>query len=611
MQPVDPNAETGVDLDAVLRADDTMAAPGGDVLSTVGFAAGGEAERLLEGRSILSGDEGLRAVQVHERIGRGGMGEVLRATQPTLRRTVAVKRSASPRNARAVAAVLREAWVAAWLDHPNILPVHELVEHNGEPLLVMKLIEGRPWSERYQDHEVIDLDSELRTLLQVCGALRYAHARGVVHLDIKPDNVMVGEFGEVYLLDWGLAAAWRGDAPSWLPRTVSIDRLVGTPLYLAPEQARSDAAHIGPATDVYQLGGLLYFLATGQAPRSGSLSQVLRAAEQGKLPDLNLLPPAVQAVCAKALAANPADRFADAGALADAIVELMRYRSADNVTADGFARLAALQAGDVAAALQERTATECAFAFAQALRVWPQSPQALAGREQLLRWQVGRDLADGAPERAAARLAALSDVPEDLVQVVAAAQERARAAALAAEAARLQLDTATGSGVRSRWMAALGILLLLWHLVGGYLDRHGYPFNYEFLYFSAATGLMAFLTCLAIIGKWLAPTAFNRTVLYSWSTIFLCAPLFWWCCQTVGLAPHVAQGLSLYLYVFFLAAMAAVIDMRLRWTALTMLPFAVAGILEPAWSCELSGFASVLIGGHFAWLWQTPKGQHA
>jgi hypothetical protein len=590
----------------VETAADTQPPAPRDVLSSVGFAAGREAEVLVEGRALLQGDAAARAVQVHERLARGGMGEVLLATQPALRRTVAVKRAASPRNLQAVAAVLREAWIAAWLDHPHILPVHDLVQDGGEPLLVMKRIEGAVWSAKI-GRDGTSLDQQIPVFLQVCDALRYAHARGVVHLDIKPDNIMVGEFGEVYLLDWGLAAAFRGDAPPWMPRSAQIDRVVGTPLFMAPEQAAAAGHLLGPATDIYQLGALLYLLGSGQPPRRGSLAEVLAAARGGTLPDLDLLPPALRPVCARAMAAAPAERYPDVAALAAAVVQVQRYRNADQLTAEGLERLRLLRHGEVEPQRAERVATESAFAFDQALGIWPDSPEALAGRMALVHWQVRHDLDRGAAELAAARLAVLDEPPADLRADVDAALARARTVQADAEALRRQHDQESGRSARARSMALLGVLFLGWHLTFGYLDRHVVPIRFGTLHATSVFALAAFGLGVWLMRSRLPQTVFNRTVLYCLGAAFVWAPFYWLCCQGLGLSARQALALSVCIYALFTATMAAAIEPRLRWTALAILPIGLAAARWPAYAHDFSGLVTVLMGWTLTWLWQRPK----
>ncbi|MBL8933652.1 MAG: serine/threonine protein kinase, partial [Archangium sp.] len=211
--------------------------------------------RALAGQETYA-DEGL--------LGRGGMGVVRLSTQQSLNRKVAVKSLRPDRAGESeIEALVAEAWRTGRLEHPNILPVYSLrLLPDGQPELVMKRIEGRSWSEELRANPVF-VDSTLRreslsrhllVLGQVCHALHFAHARGLVHRDVKPDNVMLGAFGEVYLVDWGIATA-PGPARG----------LAGTPAYAAPEMLGGDGV-LSAATDVYLLGAVLFEVLTGQPP---------------------------------------------------------------------------------------------------------------------------------------------------------------------------------------------------------------------------------------------------------------------------------------------------------------------------------------------------------
>ena len=205
------------------------------------------------------------AVEEETLLGQGGMGVVHLATQLPLGRKVAVKRlQPAHTSLEDIESLLSESWLSGSLEHPNIIPIYDLgLDAAGLPVLVMKRIEGLSWGTLLRDPDAMSrhapgrspLEANLRILMQVCNALHYAHARGVVHRDVKPDNVMVGSFGEVYLVDWGIAAP---PGPS--------RQLAGTPVYMAPEMLGGDHAVISAQTDVYLLGSVLCELLTGQPP---------------------------------------------------------------------------------------------------------------------------------------------------------------------------------------------------------------------------------------------------------------------------------------------------------------------------------------------------------
>ena len=261
-------------------------------------------------------------------IGRGGMGAVYAAFDAQLGREVAVKVTASPVPAAALDARLRqEARVLARLEHPGIVPVHDAgVLADGRAYYVMKLVRGETlgaYAARLADEA-----SVLGVVERVAQTIAFAHARGVVHRDLSPANVMVGSFGEVLVLDWGVAKLLGGDLqespdtnagrPSGPDATATGTR-IGTPGYMAPEQARGDASAAGPDSDVYALGALLFRLLTGAAPPDdrAAAARALAAAPRP-------IAPRLRAIVLKCLAPNRGDRYPDAGALVD---DLGRYRA--------------------------------------------------------------------------------------------------------------------------------------------------------------------------------------------------------------------------------------------------------------------------------------------
>ncbi len=207
-----------------------------------------------------------------EELGRGGMGTVFLAEDRVLGRKVAIKVVGTGASDPAAAArMLREARVIARLEHPGIVPVHDAgTLPDGRMFYAMKRVDGRRLDAFAAG---APLPEKLRVFQKVCEAVAFAHAHRVLHRDLKPENVMVGPFGEVLVMDWGVAkvlddASDRSGAPSRpLPDGVTAEgTVVGTPAYMAPEQAAGQPGGVGPAADVYALGGILYFLLTGRAP---------------------------------------------------------------------------------------------------------------------------------------------------------------------------------------------------------------------------------------------------------------------------------------------------------------------------------------------------------
>lgn len=274
-------------------------------------------------------------------IARGGMGVVLLVKDIDLDRNLAMKRMAIAPDATAGASevgrfarFMEEAQVTAQLDHPSIVPVHELgFDEDGTGWYTMKLVDGRELGEIIQlareGREDWTMARVLGVLVQVCQALVYAHQKGVVHRDLKPANIMVGNLGEVYVMDWGLAKVEGSELTS--PRDAGEDSqersgvlmtldgsVMGTPEYMSPEQARGDTAQVGPQSDVYAIGAMLYELLSGRPPFQGSSRDVVKQVASEKPTALGKeVSSELAAICYKAMEANLDDRYSSARPLLD------------------------------------------------------------------------------------------------------------------------------------------------------------------------------------------------------------------------------------------------------------------------------------------------------
>ncbi len=218
-----------------------------------------------------------------EEVGRGGMGLVYRARQIGLGRIVALKilLHASTASALDVARFRAEASSAAQLDHPHIVPVYAVGDHEGQPYFTMRLIEGSSLARRLADGPIPPREAAA-LLAPICHAVDYAHRRGVLHRDLKPSNILIDHEGLPHVADFGLAK--RIDAG---PSLTSPGAIVGTPGYMAPEQVVvGGRGRIGPASDVYSLGAILYQMLTGRPPfqAASALDTVFLVLEQEPLP---------------------------------------------------------------------------------------------------------------------------------------------------------------------------------------------------------------------------------------------------------------------------------------------------------------------------------------
>jgi serine/threonine protein kinase/tetratricopeptide (TPR) repeat protein len=287
---------------------------------------------------------------------RGGLGAVFVALDAELHREVALKQILDAHADDPVSRqrFLLEAEVTGGLEHPGIVPVYGLGTHgDGRPFYAMRFIRGDSLKQAIEHFHAdarmktvaggrsLELRKLLRRFLDVCNAIGYAHSRGVLHRDIKPGNIIVGRHGETLVVDWGLAKA-RGRADSaesaderpLVPSSASGSAetlpgsALGTPAYMSPEQARGDLEAMGPRSDVYSLGATLYCLLTGRPPvADDDLGAVLRAVQAGEFPPPRRLDaaidPALEAVCLKAMALRPEDRYAMPRSLAEDIERWM------------------------------------------------------------------------------------------------------------------------------------------------------------------------------------------------------------------------------------------------------------------------------------------------
>ena len=333
-------------------------------------AGGGAVPLTLSAAHVIVDSEVPRATGfdrlkiTEEQLGRGGLGIVYAGEDTLLKRELAIKVLHYSFDQRAIEAFIEEAQITGQLEHPNIVPVHELgFDPAGMPYLAMKRVLGRDLEglidetdatiRNALEHDPADAGRvaavEERRLLEVferiCDAVAYAHSRGVIHRDLKPANVMLGEYGEVLVVDWGLARPIGGKE---LKRAVLTDRradhadqtvqgtVMGTPAYMPPEQARGRTSDMDERTDIYSLGAILYDMMTGNPPFSGDAEKVLDLVRTGRVvppsqqANGRVVPRELEAVVMKAMAFRRADRY---GSVAELKAEISAYRDGRALTA--------------------------------------------------------------------------------------------------------------------------------------------------------------------------------------------------------------------------------------------------------------------------------------
>jgi serine/threonine protein kinase len=269
--------------------------------------------------------------ELMEKIGQGGMATVYLAHDRELDRPVALKiLNDLPKEAQAETRLVREARIIARLEHPGIVPVHDSgVLPDGRFYYAMKLVRGKRLDQ--QVDRSTPLPQRLGLCQKICDAVGFAHAHGVIHRDLKPQNIMVGPFGEVLVMDWGVAKQGEPAAAEPVqdeangvpasPGGTLHGTVLGTPGYMAPEQARGDA-DVDEGIDVYSLGAILYFLLTGQGPAPCDSTAVAQHVIPPRQVDRSI-PRPLEAICLKAMAGDRAQRYANVPQLADDIASFL------------------------------------------------------------------------------------------------------------------------------------------------------------------------------------------------------------------------------------------------------------------------------------------------
>lgn len=311
-------------------------------------------------------------------LGEGGMGVVYDARQTSIDRNVALKmiKGAAAQNDKQKAKFLAEAVVTGDLDHPNIVPIYDVGRNSlGALFYSMKKVQGTPWADVIREKS---LDENLDILMRVADAVGFAHARGVVHRDLKPENTMLGEFGEVLVMDWGLAQpAKHFRKAASITETQSMG---GTPAYMAPEMATGPLDKISPQSDIYLLGAMLYEILTGHPPHAGKTAmkclmsaarnEIVPTEKTGELIDVAL----------KAMATEPVDRYVDVRAFQSAIREYQSHSESILLSVRAEEDLGEAKKSD-----DYQEYAKALFGFREAFELWSGNKRALTGISQAQR----------------------------------------------------------------------------------------------------------------------------------------------------------------------------------------------------------------------------------
>jgi serine/threonine protein kinase len=305
-------------------------------------------------------------------LGKGAMGTVYLAEDTHIERQIALKTphfTADPTGEQ-TERFFREARAAGNLRHPGICPIHDVGQIDGKHYISMAYIEGRPLSAFIQPDKPQTERQILIVIRKLALALQEAHDQGVVHRDLKPANIMVDKKGEPIIMDFGLAHQVRRNEDVRLTQTGNI---LGTPAFMSPEQVEGELDKIGPSTDQYSLGVILYELLTGQLPFRGSIMAVMgQILTKEPPPPSQLRPdldPRIEAVCLKMMAKNPSDRFASLKTVADELATILKSPAAKSTSKEkpasspapssaGDRRRADVGASQVLKSLKQKAVTE-------------------------------------------------------------------------------------------------------------------------------------------------------------------------------------------------------------------------------------------------------------
>lgn len=536
-------------------------------------------------------------------LGEGGMGVVRLAEQSSMQREVAVKslrsKEVRPQVARRL---IQEAWITGYLEHPNIVPVYDIAQdEDGNPVILMKRIEGRTWEALAGDPEAVlqsfgaaDLQEwNLRIFLTVCNAVHFAHEHGVLHRDIKPENIMIGQFGEVYLLDWGIAVSLDTRHEGRLPLASREKRIAGTPRFMAPEMAIGGTLSVH--TDVYLLGASLFAVLTGHPPHRGRDLEKLLKSIGDFAPSFDAdVPEALARIVRRATAPIPNNRYASVDALSKAVVRYLERRGSVALTAEAASYLTQMQAGPEH---MQGLYSRATFGFQQALRGWSDNNEAAEGLRRSHEVRFDDAVQKRMIDVARAALTELED-PARATQIDTLAAELAIEAA-EVDALRLAADPLAGIRTRLFVLAIVAVLWVLMPIRGMY---SGLP-TWTDQFASSATLLVFFLA----LGFWARESLFKTDLNRSVTLILLSIPLGQLVLDTVAwrldLGSVQAFALRQGLWFSFALVFALVVVPRLLPAAIIVGAMAVLSAVDPLNSYGYALVSNVSLAANAALVW--------
>jgi eukaryotic-like serine/threonine-protein kinase len=547
----------------------------------------------------LEANRSMSGLTVGDIIGEGGMGVVRTAMQNSLARHVAIKTAHPGASEQTSRRMLSEAWVTGYLEHPGVVPVYDIVKGaDGSPVVVMRRIDGATWDLTMGSAAWAAgagardlLDHNLRTMVRLCEIVEFAHSKGVVHRDIKPSNVMLGAFGEVYLLDWGLAVALTDEAAAHLPRAADVNELAGTLHYAAPEMVGLVDGSLSEHTDIYLLGALLYEITVGRpphdAPTAARTFESIAASPPTHWPSV---PPRLAAIGKRAMQKAPAERHASVPAFRREIVDYLRSRDSEHLTSGAQRALAALEEACTKGGARRKIYDlygECRFAFREALRMWPDNEIASRGLTRASSLVIEHELTRD-PRVASALLEEATNVAPALVArirsaVAAEAEERAGLSRLAHDH-----DSRVGRRAR-RWIFVF--FGLVWTASQLWGDQIGPVTHQRF-------ALGALLQIPPLLLVWfgapdLTRNLFNRRILLSVALTTVAQCMLFVVAYNLDVSVLATRILQIGLWAFAAGALTTLLDRRLWPMTLGLAAALVVALLRPDLRSLVAGFATL------------------
>ncbi|HEX5059658.1 MAG TPA: serine/threonine-protein kinase, partial [Kofleriaceae bacterium] len=448
----------------------------------------------------------------------------------------------------------------------------------------------------------------LGILAQVLNAIRFAHSRGVLHRDLKPSNVMIGDFGEVYLLDWGVAVSLRDDGSGRLPLAADAKQIAGTPCYMAPEMLQLDGeVPLSERTDVYLAGAVLFEIIAGRPPHIGKTALAVMTSVLTSKPELAAdAPTELAAICMRALDADASKRFESADALRLALQRYLEHRGSDLILARARARLDEL-IEKLAAKVDNRERHheqiyrllgECRFGFHEALAVWRDNVEARRGVVRATMAVAEYELASGDAATAVTLLSELDEPPELLARARAVAAERASRRAQLEQLGKAH-DLAIGQRSRGILAATIGLFYTITPLIPA-LRATTYPKQ-----------LLSSIGAVIVISLWiwlrraqLGMTLVNRRLLTAFVFVFVAQGLMVTGGWIAGTTMLTMQTHMMFLYFLGTGLASAMIDKHLIPSALGFAAgFIVASFYPEHWMYAKSGSA-LAFTLNILWAWR-------